>query len=393
MNPAGQLQIDLDPPSGTARIVCSRPLAIARSFVGRTPSEVLRTLPVVYSVCGTAQGIAFVSACERALGCGPSAERRRLRLLLQLSEIAREHLWRIVMDWPRLAGGEQDVTALRRVLALERRLREQFAALALTFAAHSDRKADPVIGSGFAVEIGRLIQQLVLGEPPEGWLAKTRAAELAAWADAGALVSQGVFRKLYLSGHMQAGAVDLDALPVIDGAVLAPYLRDEAAQDFIVRPVWEGRPRETTPLARQAKHPLVVDLAGAYGFGLGVRMAARLVELAWLAGEIGRIAASPAGADAEDLPPMLASTPLGQGAGIAVVETARGRLTHLIEITDERVARCSILAPTEWNFHPQGAAARALGQIALGAAADTGVLADMMTVAFDPCVEYSLTVH
>ena len=81
------------------------------------------------------------------------------------------------------------------------------------------------------------------------------------------------------------------------------------------------------------------------------------------------------------------------GIGIARTEAARGRLVHGVEILDGLVRRYLILAPTEWNFHPQGAAAQALALIAGSGRSDARGLADLMIIAFDPCVEYSLTVH
>ena len=36
------------------------------------------------------------------------------------------------------------------------------------------------------------------------------------------------------------------------------------------------------------------------------------------------------------------------------METARGLLMHEIALDGERIADYCIVAPTEWNFHPQG---------------------------------------
>jgi hypothetical protein len=45
---------------------------------------------------------------------------------------------------------------------------------------------------------------------------------------------------------------------------------------------------------------------------------------------------------------------LAPGVGRALVETARGLLMHEIVLDGERIADYFIVAPTEWNFHPQG---------------------------------------
>jgi hypothetical protein len=51
------------------------------------------------------------------------------------------------------------------------------------------------------------------------------------------------------------------------------------------------------------------------------------------------------------------------------------------------VADCRVLAPTEWNFHPQGALAQALSALR---GDDAAAQAARAAVAFDPCVEFSV---
>jgi Ni,Fe-hydrogenase III large subunit len=50
-----------------------------------------------------------------------------------------------------------------------------------------------------------------------------------------------------------------------------------------------------------------------------------------------------------------------ENKGFAAVESPRGRLYYLVTATaDGRLADARVLAPTDWNFHPQGPFARAL---------------------------------
>ncbi len=46
-----------------------------------------------------------------------------------------------------------------------------------------------------------------------------------------------------------------------------------------------------------------------------------------------------------------------------------------------------ILAPTEWNFHPQGVAAKALAGIR------KEDVARMIIMSIDPCVDYELEIY
>ena len=76
MTIAGRLDIDLtcrSGPSASARIASRRPHGVTRMFRGRRPAEVASLVPLVFSVCGMAQGTAAATACERALGIATSS--------------------------------------------------------------------------------------------------------------------------------------------------------------------------------------------------------------------------------------------------------------------------------------------------------------------------------
>jgi uptake hydrogenase large subunit len=162
----------------------------------------------------------------------------------------------------------------------------------------------------------------------------------------------------------------------------------EYAEQFIALPTWEGRPRETTALSRQAWHPLIQTLGGGQGHGIGARLIARLVELAGLPDRMTVLIEANGGSDGNET-----VDESGNGIGIACSEAARGRLIHGVEVRRGLVERYFIVAPTEWNFHPEGAAAQALSLIAGSGRRDARDLANLMITAFDPCVEYSLAVH
>ncbi|MGL6109881.1 MAG: nickel-dependent hydrogenase large subunit, partial [Rubrivivax sp.] len=71
------------------------------------------------------------------------------------------------------------------------------------------------------------------------------------------------------------------------------------------------------------------------------RFVARLRELALLLAGRGGVA--------------LGATALADGSGLAWVENARGLLVHRLRLVQGRTADYRIVAPTEWNFHPDGA--------------------------------------
>ncbi|MBI4725330.1 MAG: nickel-dependent hydrogenase large subunit, partial [Rhodomicrobium sp.] len=91
--------------------------------------------------------------------------------------------------------------------------------------------------------------------------------------------------------------------------------------------------------------------------------------------------------------PAAASSAATLGTGIAQVEAARGRLIHAVVLEDGRVEQYRILAPTEWNFHPDGAAARGLQRLASSQRKDLDAVARLFVTAVDPCVGYDVRIH
>ena len=83
---------------------------------------------------------------------------------------------------------------------------------------------------------------------------------------------------------------------------------------------------------------------------------------------------------------------LADGTGLAAVQTARGLLMHQAPLArDGRIADYRMVAPTEWNFHPQGALFRArrhrrCRDETSGAARRAG------GAALDPCVGFRIEV-
>jgi coenzyme F420-reducing hydrogenase alpha subunit len=71
---------------------------------------------------------------------------------------------------------------------------------------------------------------------------------------------------------------------------------------------------------------------------------------------------------------------------------ARGLLIHQVQLdstqAEARVASCQVLAPTEWNFHPQGAVAQVLEAMPTHTTQRVYREADLLISAYDPCVRH-----
>ena len=69
---------------------------------------------------------------------------------------------------------------------------------------------------------------------------------------------------------------------------------------------------------------------------------------------------------------------------------ARGLLLHWVQLDEQHcVQDYRVLAPTEWNFHPDGALAQALTKLS----PDDAAAAWCLTSAYDPCVQCSVNIQ
>ncbi len=159
-----------------------------------------------------------------------------------------------------------------------------------------------------------------------------------------------------------------DALTAADDAAVVVALESNA--DFASQPHLAGRHPETGPAVRLGWSSSVP----------GATDAARLVE----AEEALGILLNGPGGD-RDFAPWLTASQTQNHTGYASVESPRGRLYYFAVVQgDGRLRDARVVAPTEWNFHPEGPFARAL----IGSRPDGEPLAAVarMAAQFSPCV-------
>ncbi len=74
---------------------------------------------------------------------------------------------------------------------------------------------------------------------------------------------------------------------------------------------------------------------------------------------------------------------------------ARGLLIHQVALADTvpgaapLVRSCQVLAPTEWNLHPEGVAAQALAALPADGP-DQSARVHLLMAALDPCVPFHI---
>jgi hypothetical protein len=378
-NPAGRLCIQLAP--GRVGITSTRPLAAARLLVGRDATQTLRLLPILFSICASAQATAGVTAIEQALGLAtdPAVATRRRQLMA--AETVREHLWRILLDWPRCVNEPPDTPAMATAMAADGAWRTALVAGSDLFTPGASAGNDAAPNADPArLELAGLTARQVFGLAPDAWLDQVDTlAALETWAGRTQTAAARLVRRVLTAGWAGLGGCAVSALPELPD--LDRHLAGADPDAFVARPTWDGEPRETSALTRQLDWPLVQDLTGHLGNGLLLRLVAQLAAVARGLTATDTVTGTP-----RPRPPGL-----DLGVGLAQVQAARGLLVHRVRLAGEHIAEYRILAPTEWNFHPQGVVAAGLGGLMEQAAPPAlEPLARLFITAVDPCVDFDL---
>ena len=355
-------------------LASTRPLAAARVLLGRSPGDAAALVPRLYALCGHAQGAACAAAL-RAAGAGDDGVPAVAGWTVAL-EALQETLWRLLVDAPRWLS-------LPPQLALAAPAR---AAVAQAVAALQAQPAQPrpALVDAAAV-LGDIAQQHVYGGDPVAWLSNADAAAFDHWRDhTNTLPARAL--ALLAATAPSLGRSDTALMPGLDDSAWESAVVPALLQDplFAQAPTWGGRPVETGALARCRDQPLVAALIARDGHSAATRLAARLVEAAALLRDLATADGDAVG--------WVRAWPLGAGLGLAAVQTARGLLLHLVRLADGRIADYRIVAPTEWNFHPQGALFR--GIVGTSAPDDTTLRArtGLAVQALDPCVGFRVEV-
>jgi uptake hydrogenase large subunit len=338
----------------------SRLVRAASALAGRSPSDVLRLVPLLFPVCGMAQTVACARAIESAVGRAESPALGAARELLCLAEAAASHVWQLAIAWREAAGVASDAGSVRVArLAVGAIARGLFATDAM--------------GS-------------TLREEPARDELRARIAELVALLDALTGSDVPLVEAVRGAGRAGFGASTTRAVATLDAAAVAMRLAADPA--FAERPELDGEPVDPSAYARRHASPEVQRADAEHGRGLLTRLVARTADaradarrLASCADALGRdVSASPA-----------VAAGVAAGVGVGAADTARGPLVFWVRATDAKVEELRVVAPTEWTFHPAGALHSSL----VGAEATSTLARDAgwLVLALDPCVPWTIEVR
>ena len=348
----GRLDIGLRCTAGLVAqvaIASSRPQAAA-VLHGLPVAQAVALLPRLYALCGQAQGVAAATA-RSAAEDGNCQQQQDPAVA---AEAAQEHLWRLLIDWPRELGLTPSIAAFahwRRALA-----------------------GGGLSGAAFLDFLGNDL----FGMKPDVWLARIALEDFSDWCAGSPALAARICRQLAADDHgpvVFQKPVQLKAFDPV--AAMSDW--PELTPAFSERPLWHGMPAETGAYSRRHQDPLISALTPR---PLLARVVARLQELTALA--VNDFALS--------LPGATAALPFGRGTGRALVETARGLLMHELTLEGGKVARYVIVAPTEWNFHPAGALPSLLVGQSVATAEQAAMLARRAVLVLDPCVAHEINV-
>lgn len=358
-----RLEVRWDGERIRAVAMCNPALPAAADLVGCSVDEVLELVAASCSECRRAQEHAARAACIAAGAIGIERGEDWAAERAIAAETAQEHLSRLMLDWPALFGHASK--------------RERFANLSRRLARPSDSRA--------AYDLGGDLLDLIAVELLGGFFRAIREpqglGEFVERARSGGSIGEALADLIEMgSSTAQEDAVPL--LPALSAPAWARTLGGVPTAHFCATPDLAGRPHETGALARHASSLLVRTLL-ARGHRVAARLFARAIDLADCASRLRHPLA-------DDMPVLIDAAPLGEGSGIACVETARGVLLHAVRLADRRVVEYAIVTPTAWNFHPDGAFVReATGWSVLTCEAALLRLR-ALALALDPCVEFEI---
>lgn len=358
-----------------------------RLLEGQSPAEVLRQLPLLYSVCAQAQGVACASALEAAWGWLPPAPVLRARGWVVAAEAALELLWRWVAGGPAAppqAPGPlvRDYAALRRT-ALHWRLVWQPPGF---WCGQPCAPGLPPQALAWSEGLQDLLRTHVLGLPAEAFVAladQDDGPALSRW------VADGATTPARLLADWGWGRPVATGLPLLGAAGLGADMLAARVDGLLQERPWSAAklaPAEAGPLADEASTPALSGLLRRHGRGLALRLLAGLVALARWAVQLGSWAAGRSAA------PRIDARRGPDGQALACLAGARGPLLHALRATPDRLQRLRILAPVDWLAHPRGALVRGLAGRHARSEDDLRRQAARVLMALDPCLPCELEV-
>lgn len=311
---------------------------------------------LLFNVCGSAQGAAAAAAITAAQGQALPDQAALARGIA--CEALQEHLWRLLLDWPKRLGLPQQQADFVRWHGMLRGI---------------------AAGQGELNAWRAEFETRWLGMSAVDWLMLASLNELQACWRASDHPAAQLLAALDRLDQLDSEAGRDCGIPLLPAWTAAQALQacgDKLDAKFAAQPLYRGDPAETGALSYYAEAPLLCTLLRQRTSRLLARALARVHDAVRIAGE--------------GYHERLDATQAADGAGLAVARTARGLLLHRVRLKAGRARDYVIVAPTEWNFHPRGALAAGLQGMRVNDQNKLARMTELQVLSLDPCVEYAV---
>lgn len=371
MNLNGQLNIMLHLAKQGEQFILSdvdidlaRPNIAQKMLVGQTPKEAIERITQLMTVCQHAQ----TAAAKLALGYQLTPE--------EIQNIEYENIeqgfWRLVIDLPKSLSLE---LSLERFIGLRKAIAQQDHINIIIFA----KQLFLQICQLESQEFTRLTAKQFLN-----WL-ESVDSPMSSYLKQ---VSQLVGKDNCEHFSMLTSFTNEALFAKISKLLLAD-------KDYCQRPHLDNKSYETGSLSLISSHSLVNIFTD---MGVAGRFASRLLYIAQKINELedesvkSNVFGTYTPSTHQQKSSHIKQNDVDNGSQLAWVQTARGLLIHLANIQQGEISQYSIIAPTEWNFHPEGTLTKILINSSYNSQQAARESARLAVLGLDPCIEFNLGV-
>ena len=389
MSIAGELKIKMSYTNNQncrqvrSQIESTRPLQASKLFTGKSITQTLTTLPLLFNICSKAQTVTALRAIESATQSPPSKQTESTREALITLENLREQTLRVVMDWPSAINEQAENQLLSHIsLGINQLMQSLDPSSTLTY---KSKASTPINNKTHNMTLwqsfSKTLSQSIFGSSAQYWLENiSQDEQLEHWADKQQTQTARFIHWLNQKEWKHAGTSTIEHIPSINDNDLLNKLTKQD-QTFTSQPSWNNQCYELSWYSRKYNRQQCAENKQNHN-GIYNRMTARLKEIADLITRLDSFFI-----DESDL-----DTTESAVTGMAHSEAARGRLTHYVEVENDKINKLVILAPTEWNFHPSGVAVNSLNNLDASSTTELRQQAELLIHAIDPCVGYQLQI-
>jgi len=357
-------------------IKSSRITNAADIFVGKKVDEVLSLLPLLFSVCGKAQQTASLQAIENFYHLPDDPKIQQYRNSSVKMESIREHLHRIFISWADFIKTPQDIKSMQQIMQLQHKFQEVLTTDIYKISPKTINIDKSKI-KDLQIELEQHLTQNIFKIRPDEWLQIKNIQDLQNWADNTNTIAAKMIKFIIDKKYQNIGSSSTPPLTAINQKIIKEIIHNK---DYIKNPTIDNECYESTSCTI-IKTELLSAISKEHGKSMLHRAVATLTQIASNNENLFNNNNDDDG-DKKDLK-------IYKNHGIGTIIAARGKLVHCIKIKDDEIKNYKILAPTEWNFHPQGS----LQKMLIGLKGDKKELKkiiNMLICLLDPCVDYEL---